>query len=116
LSIGGDGRPLSIAYQLVCIEAGVQKFLVQNQVFLTPHDMRLFPANVSLVHISGDGRRRKHQRGPYAVATAPPTSIFSVHAARRVAMALSDAFRRFQTLCLQLSAGAVRKKALTIGN
>jgi len=42
--------------------------------------MCLFPANVSLVHIGRDRRRRKHQRGTYAVSTARPTSIFSVHA------------------------------------
>jgi len=52
--------------------------------------MRLFPANVSLIHIGRDRRRRKHQRGTYAVATARPTAIFAVHVTRWVGMELSD--------------------------
>jgi len=48
------------------------------------HCRRPFPANVSLVHIGRDWRRRKHRIGMYAVA------MFSVHTVRCVAMGLSD--------------------------
>jgi len=51
------------------------------------HDLRLFPANISLVHIGGD----KGEDEAYGVAAAPPTSIFSVRTMRGVAAVASDA-------------------------